>query len=683
MKETNPQLLQNRSGIGKRKTEYLQKLGLNTVFDVLQYFPRKYIDRRKISTISEAILGQPTVIMGKIESPERKRTYKSNISLFTATINDGNNTATLTWFNKKGIEYILKEGTPIAIHGVPKIRNTQIEITNPDFQIIQTETDKKNYCGIIPLYPLTNGITEKWYRKLATEILQEYLPQIEETLPYHIIKKRNLMSLKEAIQTMHTPQTPERWKEARKRLAYEELLTLQSAVQIRKNEIQKNKNIYKIKPGEKYKQVKQSIPFTLTNDQEKVILEIQNDIAKEIPMARLIQGDVGSGKTLIAILTAAATADCEIQTAILAPTEVLAEQLYKQAQKWLHPHGIESVLIKSSLKTKERNEVLEKTATGQAKIIVGTQALLENRVKYKKLGMVIIDEQQRFGVEQRAKLINRENPPHMLLMSATPIPRTLSMTLFADLEISTLKDKPKNQKKRETRIINEGKMPTLLQFILNEIKTGGQIYWICPRVEENEEEEIASVEKRYKFLQKHLGITGVGLIHGKIPSEKKENELTKFIEGKNKILVGTTVLEVGVDVPQASVIVIENPEMYGLSQLHQLRGRIGRGEKRGVCILLTPNNETTNERLKIIEKTEDGFEIAEEDMKNRGFGKIGGTEQHGETGLKIADLRKDLKLLEQTKEDAIEILEKAKENKENEKFLKKMAKYEKNNLRIG
>ena len=676
-------LIEEIHGVGKKRAGYLHKLGLENVHDVINFFPRRYIDRRNALKISEIVTGAPCVLYGKIEAPGKRNTSRRGFTLFTAELTDGTGSVSLTWFNRKGIEYVIKEGTSVVVYGVPLFRFNRIELTSPDFAVVKTEEDLRSFCGIVPVYPSTSGISDRWYRSFSSEVLRSYIYFIKETIPDEILKKRNLLPVKEAILSMHRPESPEKWKEARNRLAYEELLNLQCAVQYRKKELAKKENFFIAGQGQGYKSFREALPFDLTSDQEKTIKEISEDMKKAVPMARLVQGDVGSGKTFVALAAAITAYDSGIQTAILAPTEVLAEQLYRQVKKWLSPCGAEAVFFRGSAKAAERRENLEKIKSGEAMIAVGTQALLESSVVFRSLGLVVIDEQHRFGVDQRAKLINREKTPHMLLMSATPIPRTLSMTLFADLEISILREKPVNQKKRETRIVPAEKMGTLLQFMIDEIQHGGRVYWICPRVEEEEESEKTSVEERYAFLEKHLGKLGVCCIHGRMSSDEKENAIASFASGEKKIIVGTTVLEVGVDVPEASVIVIEAPEMYGLSQLHQLRGRVGRGDRRGVCLLLTEKYEEIPERLMIIERTEDGFVIAEEDLKARGTGHLWGTEQHGESGFKTADLAHDMELLTNAREDAAIILSHTADNPECKIFIEKIKKIYTNNIRIG
>ena len=460
---------------------------------------------------------------------------------------------------------------------------------------------------------------------------------------------------------MHHPTDTESWRNARRRLAYEELLVVQAGLALRRHALKSCKVVAKIVPGEIYAAFRSSLPFEPTQAQKKAFDELFADTAKDKPMSRLLQGDVGSGKTLVAVGFAAACCDSQIQCAIMAPTEILAMQLYEQAQKYLVPLGCKVAMIKGGQKLSERNKILEATLSGEINVVVGTQALLFDRVKFKKLGAVIIDEQQRFGVEQRRALVKHGSAPHLLMMSATPIPRSLAMTLFADLDISALTEKPVGRKKLETRITDVKNMAVLLQFLIDEAGRGGRVYWVCPRVEEDGSTALTSVKKRFAFLKKHLGKLGVGLVYGGMSGDEKDATLEKFRSGEIKILTGTTVIEVGIDVPEASVIVIENPERFGLSQLHQLRGRIGRGSRRGVCVLLVQSLEgAIPERLQIMLDTDDGFEIAEADLELRGSGEISGAAQHGLTEFKHVKLKKDLKLIAQAREDAAWLVQESK-----------------------
>lgn len=666
-------LIEELPGIGKKRASYLHKLNLNNAYDVMNLFPMRYIDRRNSVTIDNIRDGEPCVLRGVICNPEQKLTFKKRISIFTADIIDSSGSVSIVWFNARGLDHIVKEGTSVVLYGIPIFKSDKIEITNPEFVVIKNDKDVETFCSIIPVYPSTAGISAKWYRNFVKNTLQSYLYFVTETLPKNIIEKHNFPSLRDALKSMHMPCDFSQIERAEERFKYEEFFRFQCLVQLRKKTMGECGSSFPITPGDNVKKFMSILPFRLTNEQQKVIGEIMRDFTQNVPMARLLQGDVGSGKTIVAITAVIAATDCNVQSAIMAPTEVLAEQLFHEVEKYLSICGVETVFLRGSMSAGERSLALNKLKSGKALVAVGTQALLTNTVVFKNLGLVIIDEQHRFGVRQREELLRRTETPHVLLMSATPIPRTLSLTLFADLSISILKKKPANIKKRVTRIAPVEQMGTLLQFLIDEIANGGQVYWICPRVEEDDESSSlpsVSVEKRYKYLNKQLGQLGVGIIHGKMRSEEKKKNMERFQKGIDKIIVGTTVLEVGINVPKASVIVIECPELYGLSQLHQLRGRVGRGNRRGVCLLLTYNALSLSQRLQIICETEDGFKIAEEDLKIRGTGKMFGTDQHGESDFRLADPIKDYRILLVAAKDAEELVASLDEHSENKDFLR-------------
>lgn len=644
----------NIKGIGPARGRLLENLGIFTVNDALWFFPRRYADRREICKISALSVERSSVVIARITSVSCKISFRTGTHICLCEAEDITGTVSIVWFNRKGLNNILKQGMSIAIFGIPSICDGRIEFSNPDFEVIRDGSDVGSFTGIVPVYPSTAGLAVRWFRKLMCKLLEDNLPLVTEYLPQSILDKRGLLCIRDALWGMHRPDSEENWRNSRKRLAYEEFLFLQITLNLRKERLKRSNEAAKIMPGGPYlSKFMQSLPFKLTASQKSVFAQIFKDTQKGYPMSRLLQGDVGSGKTVIALGLAAAGADAGIQTAIMAPTEVLADQLYSQAQKFLSPFGITCALLKGRQVSSERDPLIGSIMKGQTKVVIGTHAMIQDGVRFFNLGTVIIDEQQRFGVMQRGEMLNRGKTPHLLMMSATPIPRTVSVCLFGDMDISLIRERPEGRKKTETRLIDFAKIRDLLQFIINESAAGGRTYWICPRVEDDAEDELVSVEKRYKFLKKHMGLLGVGFIHGKMTGNDKNTELEKFRDGTTKVLVGTTVLEVGVDVPEASVVVIESPERYGLSQLHQLRGRVGRGGRRGVCVMFVHKFvDDVAERLKIMLDTDDGFKVAEADFLLRGPGKISSLKQHGVSGFKVADIIRDSELLKYAKEDA-------------------------------
>lgn len=650
--------IKSLKGVGPKRAELLKKLGITVIGDALRFFPHKYIDRRVVRKISELEAGSAAVARVTVRKVDERKSRRTGIGICTCEAEDGTGTLLALWFNRRGLKELLKIGETVVLYGLPSFRDGIAEFINPEFAVIKTKSDMVDFLGIVPVYPSTAGLPPRWFGRLMTKILSDSLPLIQEYLPESVIEKRKLLGIREALLGMHRPGSEEHWKNSRKRLAYEEFLFLRAAMAQRKTRIRIAPSPVKIKPdGERYSKFLVSLPFDLTVSQKKALANIFADTQKEHPMSRLLQGDVGTGKTVVALGLAAAAADAGVQTAIMAPTEILADQIYSGAEKFLSAAGIRCGLLKGGQGGPTKTRLLEEIKRGEIDVVVGTHALLGKATEFFRLGAVIIDEQQRFGVAQRGEMLNTGEIPHFLMMSATPIPRTVSALLFGDLDISLLRESPSGKRKKETRLIDYGRMGDLLQFVINESTAGGRTYWICPRVEDAD--DLVSVEKRYVFLKKHIGTLGIGKIHGKMDGLGKNLELEKFRSGRTKVLVGTTVLEVGVDVPEASVVVIESPERYGLSQLHQIRGRVGRGARRGVCILLTgSSDEDVSGRLKVILDTDDGFKIAEADLLIRGPGTIAGFKQHGTAGLNVADILRDRELLIMAAEDAEDLMKK-------------------------
>lgn len=633
-------------------------LGVSSAEDLLWLLPRRYDDRRNLTKIRDLIPGRPATVIASVDGVRRSR-LRGGLDLLTASVSDGSGSVSVSWFNRKGLEFILKPETRIALYGAPSIRIREPEMSNPEFEVIKEELAPEKFARIIPVYPLTSGMSQRWLRTFMENFLEEHLPLVAETLPEWLRTRRRFPPLASALRGIHFPRDAGEWRAARLRLAYEELFLLQAGLALKRRRFREKMAETKINDrGKSFRSFMENLPFEPTKAQLNAIDDIMGDLASGRPMSRLLQGDVGSGKTVVALALTAAAADAGIQSAVLAPTEVLADQIYAQAVKYLSPLGIEAALLKGGQTASERRAALVLVRDGTASVVVGTQALLKEKIRWKELGVVVIDEQQRFGVMQRAALLDREPAPHLLMMSATPIPRTLALCLFGDLDMSLLREKPPGRHKTETRIIDGTKMRILLQFLVDEAKKGARAYWVCPRIEENGDAETASAEKRAAFIGRHLGRFGVGLLHGRMSGAEKENTLSRFRTGEIKILVGTTVVEVGVDVPDASVIVIESPERFGLSQLHQLRGRVGRGARRGVCILLVADaGGAVPVRLRSLLATDDGFAIAEADLLLRGSGEVSGKNQHGVTEFKVADLAKDGELLAEAREDAAELLD--------------------------
>lgn len=639
-------------GAGPRRAALLEKLGLLTIYDLLWFFPRKYEDRRNVRKISELVPGAPAVVEAESRGCEARTLPGRGRRLIKCRFSDGGGFLDAVWFNIKGLENSLKEGTRAALFGVPSLRGGVFEMLSPEFEILKGGEILDGFKGIAPVYPLTAGLPKNWLRRTVTETVKKYSPLLSDPIPLKIREKNNLMPLPEAVRQMHEPDSPPAWKDARRRIAYGELFELQLEMAASREKNAKS-GAAAAERGPLYRAMTKNLPFEFTGSQKKVIDEIIDGASTGAQSARLVQGDVGSGKTAVAAAFAAAVCDGGAQCAVLAPTESLAEQLYERMKKYIPLGEDECVLLKGSMPAAARRKAEAAIASGEVRIAAGTQALLSEKIKFRELGAVIIDEQQRFGVRQREKLLSGSSKPHLLMLSATPIPRTMALTLYGDLDVSVIESVPAGRAPVETRTTGYAGLTELLRFIAREIMACGRVYWICPRVEESEGSPVSAV-KRYEWLVKKLPPVKISLVHGQMESAEKERALSSFRSGASQLLVGTTVLEVGIDVPEATVIVIESPERYGLSQLHQLRGRVGRGTRRGVCILLSDAAEDA-ERLKKFAATNDGFAIARADLETRGAGELTGIAQHGSAGLKVADLARDAGLAALAREDVLSL----------------------------
>lgn len=639
-------------GIGPKRAALMEKLGVHTVRDLLFLLPRRYEDRRARKNISDLVPGSPAVVCASVQQTETKN-ISGGRRITLCVLSDGTCMLKAAWFNRRGLEKTLAPGVKLMLYGTPFLRTDMFEMTEPEFEVCKSP-DASSFCGIIPIYPSVGGLTQKTLRAAIKTALAEYLRLLPEELPSEAAKKNDLLSGADALREMHAPSSPELWKEARRRLAYEELFKMQLLLEERRLERKSCSSVPLVR-GACFDAFINSLPFSMTGAQRRALDEIITDGASGSPVSRLLQGDVGSGKTLVALAFAACVCDSGAQCAVMAPTETLADQLHEQALRYLSPAGVKCALLKAGMPALARRRTISEAREGTAGVVTGTQALLSDMLSFKKLGAVIIDEQQRFGVRQRARLLQNGSRPHLLMMSATPIPRTMAQTICGDLDISVIDEKPAGRVPPETRIIDAKSVPELLRFIAREIISGGRVYWICPRVEDGENSRLPAAEQRFEWLRKKLPPIKISLIHGRMEAEEKDAAIASFRDGKAEMLVGTTVLEVGVDVPEASVIVIEAPERYGLSQLHQLRGRVGRGKRRGVCVLISGSGNDM-ERLRVFAATNDGFEIAQADLKQRGEGELAGLAQHGLANFRVADLRKDLPLAMAARNDAAEYL---------------------------
>lgn len=656
--------VQYLKGIGPVKAEALATIGINSVEDLLYHIPRRYLDRSTITPIDELQVNSKATVMGTVESYGIKRWRTPQ---YWVILRDEKSFLKLVWFS--GIKYIqnkFKEGDTVVASG--EVRTFYgLQMPHPEFEIVSGKGEKLIHTGrVIPLYPSTSGLKNVYldsrgFRRTISYLLENHFPQIQETLPDKVREELELPSLDWSLKTIHFPDSLEDASKARKRLAFEELFYLELLLALRKrhSELKEKGSIFS-RPGEMVKRFLESLPFELTQDQRKVLNEIYQDVSSGKAMHRLLQGDVGSGKTIVALISMLMAIENGYQTAIMAPTEVLAEQHYLSLSSLLEQLKIEPVLLTSSVKPGERKGILGKISSGKGKIIVGTHALIQKEVNFNKLGLAVIDEQHRFGVMQRLSLKLKGESPHLLVMTATPIPRSLALTVYGDLDISVINQMPPGRKKIETRLIDENSPEKGYIFLEEELKKGRQAYIVYPLIEESEKADLRAATEGYQFLQgKIFPHRKIALLHGRIKREERERVMKAFRSGDYDILVCTTVIEVGLDVPNATLMLIEHAERFGLSQLHQLRGRIGRGEEQSYCILKFSKlvSEEARKRLQILSSTTDGFKISEADLKLRGPGEFFGTRQHGLPDFKIADLSEDLELLFKARDWAFKIVQ--------------------------
>jgi ATP-dependent DNA helicase RecG len=655
------------SGVGPTKKQILNKeLGIKTIGDMLEYYPYKYVDRSRVYTISSLTQDMSFVqIKGRILSFE---TFPMGIKKkrLVAHFGDGSGVVDLVWFS--GTQYITKNfkvGVDYIVFGKPTIFGGRFQFTHPEIE--KTENLQLSQMGMQPYYVTTEkmknaGLTSRSMEKIAKAMLAK-MPTLPETLPDYITTPLHLASRDTAMRNVHYPKSQQDMQKARERLKFEELFYVQlNILRYTANHRRKYKGYLLPRVGDHFREFfSKNLKFELTGAQKRVMHEIQADMNTGRQMNRLVQGDVGSGKTLVALMAMLIAVDNGFQACMMAPTEILAEQHLATIQEFLKGLDIKVELLTGIVKGKKRKEVLEQLVTGEIDILVGTHALIEETVQFKNIGLAVVDEQHRFGVAQRAKLwAKNENPPHILVMTATPIPRTLAMTIYGDLDVSVIDELPPGRKPIQTLHKYDNQTTSLFNGIRQQISIGRQVYIVYPLITESEKIDLKNLEEGYEYLQKIFPEYRMSKVHGKMKPAEKEEEMQKFISGDTQILVATTVIEVGVNVPNASVMVIMDAQRFGLSQLHQLRGRVGRGADQSYCILVTGHElaQETRKRMEIMTETNDGFRIAEADLKLRGPGDLEGTQQSGLAfDLKIADIARDGQLVQLARDEAQKIID--------------------------
>jgi ATP-dependent DNA helicase RecG len=653
------QPIQYLKGVGPKRGEILGKLGIHVIYDMLYYFPSDYKDLTLIQRISDAKIGAKISIQGQVIGIDA-RTSRNRKHILEVFITDGTGTIAATWFNQPFLINKFHVEDTVFMHG--KVGAYKyLQVLSPEYEILQDEEGIHEKGGtIIPVYPLTEYISQSQFRKIMKEVVNLFAGSIEEILPRELVTKNQLIPINTAIRDVHFPKTFEQVKKARYKLIYDELFILEIAMALRRYSIKEETGIsFKAGPNVDT-HIRNLMPFTLTKAQERVIHEIKQDMRSDKPMNRLLQGDVGSGKTAVAIYAILTAIANGYQVAFMAPTEILAEQHFQTLKKYLNNSPVRIRLLTGEIYSKQKKDDLERIRTGEVDLVIGTHALIEETVQFKKLGLAVIDEQHKFGVVQRLKLKEKGFYPDMLIMTATPIPRTLSLTLFGDLDISILDEMPPGRSPVKTIWVPNGKENNSYTLIRREVAKGRQVFIVYPLVDASETLNLKAAVTEAKRLQNDIfPDLRIGLLHGQMKSVEKEKIMIDFKEKRYDILVSTIIIEVGIDIPNATVMVIEHADRFGLAQLHQLRGRIGRGSEQSYCLLSGhPKTSLSQERLKIMTKTCDGFEIAEMDFRLRGPGEFFGTRQHGLPELRISNLIKDFPILKKARKDAFGIVSK-------------------------
>lgn len=653
-------------GIGPKRAKLFNQLGINSIEDLLYYFPRRYEDRTIVTDIAKLKIGEYQTVKAKILGFGERRSFRrGNFQLCEVVVEDATGRLPCVWFNQPYVRQYLTSGKVVVLYGKLDIYSGGLQMQNPEYEIIDgNDNHNLNYGRIVPLYPLTEKLSQRMFRRIVKNCLDEYFPLLTDCLPYDIRKRHSLLNIAGSILNMHFPQNASTQESAYKRILFEECFLLQLLFGLKRLRENKLRGISHTLNEDFLAEFERGLPFELTSSQKKVMAEIKKDMASAHPMHRLLQGDVGSGKTIVALYGCLSAVSSGYQAALMAPTELLAQQHYQSIAGYvsaLRHNGrrVKVGLLTSSVNEKEKKKIYQEVKNGNIDILIGTHALIQGGLEFKRLSFVVIDEQHKFGVHQRIHLLTKGANPDCLIMTATPIPRTLAMTLYADLDISTVEELPAGRLPVRTYLVNEGKREWVYRFIRENVLAGRQAYIVYPLIDESEMLDVKAANVMYEDLRKGVFCDfKVGLVHGRIKDDKRNVVMQAFKEGKIDILVSTMVIEVGIDVPNASIMVIEHAERFGLSQLHQLRGRIGRGKYESHCILITQAaGGNSEERLRVILTESDGFKIAEKDLEIRGPGEFFGVRQHGLPELRVNPLE-NLECLRIARQEAIHLLEK-------------------------
>ena len=652
--------------ITAKQLSSLKSLGINTVYDLIYYFPRAYDDRTNIKKIGELKFNEYVVIKANVMSV-MNLTVRSGKKVVKAMVSDGTGIMEILWFGMPYIKKSLRIGEEYLFIGQTK-KSAIFQLINPEYKLFSGQ-QKISETEILPIYSSNKNITQNSLRKLIEKFLVNFLNYFEENIPKELIKEYKIMERKSAIKNIHYPVSVKEIEEAKRRFAIEELLILELGI-LKNRFIIENSNSknYEVEgKKEKVREFLSQLTFNLTNAQKKVIKEIYDEISNGKIVNRLIQGDVGSGKTVVAMVMLIYMAENGYQGALMAPTEILANQHYLGIKERLEKIGLKVELLTSSIKGKKKNEILEGIANGEVDIVIGTHSLIEDDVIFKKLGLIVIDEQHRFGVNQRNKLREKGFLGNLLVMSATPIPRSLALSIYGDLDLSIIDELPPGRTPIKTKwIANDEDLEKMYNFIYKKVNDGNQAYFVAPLIETSDKMALKSVDKVSEEIERRFSNKKIGIIHGKMKAKEKDEVMLKFKNKEYDILIATTVIEVGIDIPASTIMTIYNAERFGLSALHQLRGRVGRGSKQSYCFLISSSTtENSKQRLSIMEETEDGFRIAEEDLKLRNSGEIFGLRQSGFSDLKFIDIIYDVKTIKLVRDECIKYLKEHKGEIEN------------------
>lgn len=644
-------------GVGPNRVSLLNRLGIENLGDLISFFPREHEDRSKPKNIDSLVDGEEALISAFPVGRMNEVRIRKNLTICKLFVRDETGGVEIDWYNQGYLKNNFTVNKRYCFYGKVSIKAGRVTMQSPVYDLDGTN---KNTGKIIPIYPLTYKLSQNTIRKIMENGIAEVYGKLEETLPKYLLDTYKLDDINTAIKQIHFPDSFDEFNKARRRLVFEELFSMQLALLKLKNKYDTNKLGIEFSKEAKMSDVINKLPYKLTKAQTRVLEEIDNDMESVKPMNRLLQGDVGSGKTIVALIAAYKCVKSGYQAVIMAPTAILASQHLETFNENLFSTGIRCELLISGISKKKKEDILTRLKNGEIDILIGTHAVFEDNVEFKNLGLVVTDEQHRFGVRQRSRLAQKGQNPDVLVMTATPIPRTLAIILYGDLDISIIDELPPNRKKIETYAVTKQLETRVNNFIAKQVDSGRQCYIVCPLVEENEEMDLKSaIELAKTYKEKIFPNYRVECLHGKMKAKGKDDIMERFKNGEIDILVSTTVIEVGVNVPNANLMIIENAERFGLAQLHQLRGRVGRGEYQSYCILkYNGNSQNIKERMEVISKSNDGFVIAEKDLELRGSGEFFGTKQHGIPEFKIANLFTDLEMLKQVQAIVNEILSK-------------------------